>query len=96
MPEPPHYPWFVVITHALNIFFLLMLGRSGIEVLSSFPKLYWNDGCPPGREWARFSKRSYGGTRDGRGSRWTKRSRGTRCWRCPGARTSGSGGTGTS
>ena len=61
MYDPPHYPWFVVITHALNIFFLLMLGSSGLEVLSSFPKLYWNDGCPPGREWARFSKRAYGG-----------------------------------
>ncbi len=61
MPQPPHFPWFVIITHALNIFFLLMLGRSGIEVLSSFPKLYWSDGCPPGREWARFSKRAYGG-----------------------------------
>ncbi|GEL19024.1 hypothetical protein PA7_28610 [Pseudonocardia asaccharolytica DSM 44247 = NBRC 16224] len=59
-PDPPHYPLFVVITHALNILFLLMLGRSGLGVLSSFPKLYWNDGCPPGREWARFSRRAYG------------------------------------
>ena len=60
MPSPDHVPLFVIITHALNIPFLLMLGRSGIEVLSSFPKLYWSDGCPPGREWARFSKRMYG------------------------------------
>ncbi|HEU0087464.1 MAG TPA: molybdopterin-dependent oxidoreductase [Pseudonocardiaceae bacterium] len=57
---PEHYPWFVVITHALNILFLLMLARSGIEILSAFPKLYVNDHCPPGREWARFSKRMYG------------------------------------
>ena len=52
-------PW-VVITHFLNIFFLLLLGRSGLEVLSAFPKLYWNDDCPPGREWARFSKKTFG------------------------------------
>lgn len=58
--DPPHFPWFVIITHALNILLLLMLGRSGLQVLSSFPKLYWHDSCPPGREWARFSKKAYG------------------------------------
>lgn len=60
VPDPPFYPWWVIVTHLLNITFLLMLGRSGIEVLSSFPKLYWHDSCPPGREWARFSRRMYG------------------------------------
>jgi alpha,alpha-trehalase len=50
----------VVLTHFLNIFFLLLLARSGLEVLSAFPKLYWNDHRPPGREWARFSKKTYG------------------------------------
>ncbi len=60
VPDPPFYPWFVIVAHLLNIVLLLMLGRSGIEVLSSFPKLYWHDSCPPGREWARFSRRMYG------------------------------------
>jgi DMSO/TMAO reductase YedYZ molybdopterin-dependent catalytic subunit/thiosulfate reductase cytochrome b subunit len=54
------FPLWVVVTHFLNIFFLLLLARSGLEVLSAFPKLYWNDDCPPGREWARFSKKMYG------------------------------------
>lgn len=54
------FPLWVVITHFLNIFFLLLLGRSGLEVLSAFPKLYWHDDCPPGREWARFSKTNFG------------------------------------
>jgi DMSO/TMAO reductase YedYZ molybdopterin-dependent catalytic subunit/thiosulfate reductase cytochrome b subunit len=57
---PPFFPLWVVITHFLNVFFLLLLARSGLEVLSAFPKLYWNDDCPPGREWARFSKKMYG------------------------------------
>ncbi|MGH3783604.1 MAG: molybdopterin-dependent oxidoreductase [Pseudonocardiaceae bacterium] len=57
---PRFFPLWVVVTHFLNIFFLLLLGRSGLEVLSAFPKLYWNDDCPPGREWARFSKKMYG------------------------------------
>ncbi|MGI8576871.1 MAG: molybdopterin-dependent oxidoreductase [Nocardioidaceae bacterium] len=53
------FPYWVVVTHFLNIFFMLLLARSGLEVLSSFPKLYWHDDCPPGREWARFSKKMY-------------------------------------
>jgi hypothetical protein len=27
---------------------MLLLARSGLEVLAAFPKLYWNDHCPPG------------------------------------------------
>jgi DMSO/TMAO reductase YedYZ molybdopterin-dependent catalytic subunit/thiosulfate reductase cytochrome b subunit len=54
------FPVWVIVTHFLNIFFLLLLSRSGIEVLSAFPKLYWSDDCPPGREWLRFSKKVFG------------------------------------
>ena len=57
---PEFFPYWVVITHFLNLFFLLLLFRSGIEVLSAFPKLYWYDDCPPGREWLRLSKKMYG------------------------------------
>ncbi|MEO6879897.1 MAG: molybdopterin-dependent oxidoreductase, partial [Mycobacteriaceae bacterium] len=57
---PSFFPWWVVVTHFLNLFFLLLLMRSGLEVLSAFPKLYWHDDCPPGREWARFSKKMFG------------------------------------
>ena len=57
---PAFFPWWVAVTHFLNLFFLLLLARSGLEVLSAFPKLYWYDDCPPGREWARFSKKMYG------------------------------------
>ncbi len=57
---PDFFPWWVVLTHFLNIFFMLLLFRSGIEVLSAFPKLYWHDDCPPGREWLRLSKKTFG------------------------------------
>lgn len=56
----PEFPLFVIITHWLNVLFLLLMARSGIEVLSAFPKLHWQEDCPPGREWARFSKKMYG------------------------------------
>ncbi len=52
---PGFFPWWVIVTHFLNMFFLLLLARSGLEVLSAFPKLYWRDDCAPGREWIRFS-----------------------------------------
>jgi DMSO/TMAO reductase YedYZ molybdopterin-dependent catalytic subunit len=57
---PEFFPWWLVVSHWLNVFFLLLMARSGVEVLSAFPKLYWSDDCPPGREWARFSGKTFG------------------------------------
>ncbi len=56
---PSFFPIWVIVTHFLNIFFLLLLARSGLEVLAAHPKLYWTDDCPPNRAWARFSKKVY-------------------------------------
>ena len=57
---PDFFPMWVVITHFLNLFFMLLLFRSGFEVLSAFPKLYWNDDSSPGREWLRLSRTVHG------------------------------------
>jgi DMSO/TMAO reductase YedYZ molybdopterin-dependent catalytic subunit len=54
------FPWWVIVTHFLNMVFLSLLARSGIEVLSAFPKLYLHDDCRPGREWLRLSEKVYG------------------------------------
>src|SRR5690242_8980554 len=51
------FPWWVIVTHFLNILFLSLLARSGLEILSAFPKLYLHDDCHPGREWLRISKK---------------------------------------
>jgi Prokaryotic cytochrome b561 len=56
MPETPR---FVGVTHWLTVLFMLRMARSGMEVLAAFPKLYWHDDCPPGRQWARFSRKTY-------------------------------------
>jgi hypothetical protein len=56
---PNFFPWWVVVTQFLNLFFMLLLFRSGLEVLSACPKLHWNDSCAPGREWLRLSKKRY-------------------------------------
>lgn len=58
--HPPFFPLWIVVTHFLNIFFMLLLARSGLEVLSAFPKLYWHDDTPPGRQWLRLSKKTFG------------------------------------
>jgi DMSO/TMAO reductase YedYZ molybdopterin-dependent catalytic subunit/thiosulfate reductase cytochrome b subunit len=52
------FPWWLRITHYINIVFLFFLIRSGIEILASHPKLYWNDHSKPGSEWARFTRKT--------------------------------------
>jgi hypothetical protein len=49
------YPAWLRIDHWLNVLFLTLLLRSGIEILSTHPKLYWHDDSKPGTEWARFT-----------------------------------------
>jgi methionine sulfoxide reductase catalytic subunit len=51
------YPLWLRATHFLNLLFLSLLVRSGIEILSAHPKLYWNDDCAPGSEWLRFTRK---------------------------------------
>jgi len=36
-----------------------LLIRSGIEILSSLPKLYWHDNATPGTEWIKFTKKQF-------------------------------------
>lgn len=55
-----HFPPWIIVTHLLNIAFMLMMARSGVEILSAFPKLYWIRSCLPGREWLRFTRKTFG------------------------------------
>lgn len=51
------YPVWLRIDHWLNALFLTLLIRSGIEILSTHPKLYSRDDSKPGTEWARFTRK---------------------------------------
>jgi len=51
------YPLFVRVTHVFNVLFISLMMRSGLEILSSFPKLYLNEHCRPGSEWLRLSSK---------------------------------------
>jgi methionine sulfoxide reductase catalytic subunit len=54
---PLDFPFWVRFAHFINLIFITLLIRSGIEILSGFPKLYWNDHAIPGTEWIKFTKR---------------------------------------
>jgi DMSO/TMAO reductase YedYZ molybdopterin-dependent catalytic subunit/thiosulfate reductase cytochrome b subunit len=52
------FPAWVRVAHWFNFLFVTMLVRSGIEILSAHPKLYWNNGCRPGSEWLKFTRKT--------------------------------------
>ena len=53
-PVPAGIPAFVRWTHLLTFFFLVIIVRSGLQVLADHPRLYTKVHCTPGREWLRF------------------------------------------
>jgi methionine sulfoxide reductase catalytic subunit len=51
------FPAWLPSSHYLNLLFIVLLIRSGNEILASHPRLYWNDGCTPKTEWLKFIKK---------------------------------------
>lgn len=51
------FPLWLRAQHLLNFVLIGMLIRSGIEMLSSLPRLWWRKDCAPGTEWLKFTKR---------------------------------------
>lgn len=54
--ETVHLPTIVVIVHLINLFCLIILIRSGIQILYDHPKLYWTDHTSDENWWIRFGK----------------------------------------
>src|SRR5574337_875987 len=54
-PGPEGFPAWLRITHYVNLLFLVLLVRSGLQVLADHPRLYWNVHCTPGTEWLRLT-----------------------------------------
>lgn len=50
------FPLWLRIQHFVNLFMLMFIIRSGIQILADHPRLYWNRDCTPGTEWFRFQK----------------------------------------
>ena len=55
--ENPDFPIWLRASHLINLVLIGMLLRSGIEMLSSLPRLWWRSDCAPGTEWIKFTKR---------------------------------------
>lgn len=55
-PATIHLPAIIVILHLINLFCLIILIRSGIQILYDHPKLYWTDHTSDENWWIRFGK----------------------------------------
>jgi DMSO/TMAO reductase YedYZ molybdopterin-dependent catalytic subunit/thiosulfate reductase cytochrome b subunit len=53
--EPYGFPAWLRITHYVNFLFLVLLIRSGLQILMDHPRLYRNVHCTPGTEWLRLT-----------------------------------------
>jgi sulfoxide reductase catalytic subunit YedY len=51
------FPWWLRATHWINAFFIGYLIRSGVQILGSYPRLYWRDDSRPGHEWLTLTRR---------------------------------------
>jgi DMSO/TMAO reductase YedYZ molybdopterin-dependent catalytic subunit/thiosulfate reductase cytochrome b subunit len=48
------FPGWLRWQHFLNLFFLMFIMRSGLQILASHPRLYWRRDSTPDTEWLRF------------------------------------------
>ena len=53
--QPYGFAAWIRITHYVNLLFMVLLVRSGLQILMDHPRLYWNVHCTPGSEWIRFT-----------------------------------------
>ncbi|MDB4984870.1 MAG: oxidoreductase, molybdopterin-binding [Myxococcaceae bacterium] len=51
---PGGLPGWARVCHLLNLFLMTFILRSGVEILSDHPRLYWSRHWTPGTEWLRF------------------------------------------
>lgn len=51
------FPVWLRVSHYINLLFIGLLIRSGLQILAAHPRLYWNDNSTPGTEWIRFTKK---------------------------------------
>lgn len=53
----PGFPIWLRVTHYINLLFIGLMIRSGIQILGAHPRLYWNETCKPGTQWIKFSQK---------------------------------------
>jgi len=50
------FPLWIRVTHYVNLLFMFLLMRAGLQILMAHPRLYWNSSCKPGSAWLTFTK----------------------------------------
>lgn len=50
------FPVWLRLTHFINLLFIGLLIRSGIQILGAHPRLYWNERCAPESAWLKFTR----------------------------------------
>ena len=53
--DPQGFPAWIRLGHYVNFLFLILLIRSGLQILMDHPRLYGNVHCTPGTEWLRLT-----------------------------------------
>jgi sulfoxide reductase catalytic subunit YedY len=52
----PGLPWWVGAQHFFNLFLMIFIIRSGLQILADHPRLYWTRHSTPGRDWFRIQQ----------------------------------------
>jgi thiosulfate reductase cytochrome b subunit len=52
----PGFPIWVDVQHFFNLFLMIFIIRSGLQILSDHPRLYWTRHSTPGKDWFRIQK----------------------------------------
>jgi methionine sulfoxide reductase catalytic subunit len=52
----PGFPIWVGVQHFFNLFLMIFIIRSGIQILSDHPRLYWTRHSTPGKDWFRIQR----------------------------------------
>ena len=51
------FPLWLRVSHYINILFIGLVIRAGIQISGAHPRLYWNDGCNPDSAWLRLTRK---------------------------------------
>nr|HET6901306.1 hypothetical protein [Ktedonobacteraceae bacterium] len=51
------FPIWLRVSHYINLLFIGLMIRSGIQILAAHPRLYFNENCKPGSQWMKFSSK---------------------------------------
>ena len=51
------FPVWLRVSHYINLLFIGLLIRSGLQILGAHPRLYWNESCKPDSAWLKLTRR---------------------------------------